>query len=547
MSQLDAPVVFRGEAARRSEPSAASHPYLEEVRSGRVTFPAAMRRLALGVQSKDLQLTLFKVGIELFRDAPSSGTAEALLHGLTNRFTKGPQGFNAEADALRLLLALDDSDRFPASSWSIEMLTSFTGVASAAHKGNLDLLVDVLVRASGHMSPSGHSSYSWSAIRQNGVRFSEAQREQGLDRLLQANPRIALVLPPVWDRAYLGPYLTAERFHAARARLDNDSDVGRLLALASLNWLSPEEARSQIESGPIPAPRLEEFTRATQDDGIRMVARVLQLGKQWHLHGRDLPALPHFSEIATDPEVLRLAASVDLSQGVKPAECMSRLFGLRCVADAQGSKKAAQSILHGALARYSKVLSSMGDRDARATHAWHFLEVAVRVLGDKGDRPDLGEQFKVTADIDFVVSLLRRHDFKDYFTTPSSDGMSSHTRQHARYSLLKGCRLRGASEPVTAKFMAALVENGTIDLSSLPKKELTVDIVGPAVKRDPQRLAELTKLEDFTRMARLLGVPVQLPVAVQEATKVAQSMQDAMAAADPLAVETAPRRRRTPR
>jgi hypothetical protein len=95
--------------------------------------------------------------------------------------------------------------------------------------------------------------------------------------------------------------------------------------------------------------------------------------------------------------------------------------------------------------------------------------------------------------------------------------------------------------------MAALVENGTIDLISLPKKELTVDIVGPAVKRDPQRLAELTKLEDFTRMARLLGVPVQLPVAVQEATKVAQSMQDAMAAADPLAVETAPRRRRTPR
>ncbi|MEJ6002591.1 hypothetical protein [Paucibacter soli] len=57
----------------------------------------------------------------------------------------------------------------------------------------------------------------------------------------------------------------------------------------------------------------------------------------------------------------------------------------------------------------------------------------------------------------------------------------------------------------------AFVEAGVIELSRLPKKDLTMANLGPILLRSPKRLAEVTDLESFKRLARQARIPVRIP------------------------------------
>lgn len=62
----------------------------------------------------------------------------------------------------------------------------------------------------------------------------------------------------------------------------------------------------------------------------------------------------------------------------------------------------------------------------------------------------------------------------------------------------------------------ALITCGFINLGTLRKRDLVAVNVGEAIRRHPERLAEISDLESFTRLARQLEVPVELPPEAQE-------------------------------
>lgn len=102
-------------------------------------------------------------------------------------------------------------------------------------------------------------------------------------------------------------------------------------------------------------------------------------------------------------------------------------------------------------------------------------------------------------------------------------------------------------------FRAAFIDAGIISIDGVRPADQRKDIIGPALARNPGRLAEVDDIERFVELARRFQIPIELPADVNDAFRMQASMRAVMvappSAADPLAhvapanPESRPRRR----
>ncbi|MFK4705889.1 hypothetical protein ABIC83_002728 [Roseateles asaccharophilus] len=346
-----------------------------------------------------------------------------------------------------------------------------------------------------------------------------------LTKLVDAIPRSMLLLHPTW-RAKPGAKFTLTR-EIANTALDSigaalavpDISVARrsrLLDVADtlkgqcdLDWLSQEDVDRQLQRG-MDWDRMVAFEGATDSQAQWMLRQV---SAQDDLSNADHEAfvakvsrIPNFKDLVTRKEIIEcLFQPFTMTRHSAPPAhgSLSRFWPphrlLRLVADLQPTASEGTALLNRAIDDMAAWVSDNG-RYLGCNFAATCADLSQRM-----DILDPKASWKRSASAKHVLSVVREMDWErvGILHQPEAD------------LAVRGIERVVASNPASLEAVravrVALIEAGAIHLSYLQKKDLTVKLVGPALRKEPGRLAEITDLAIFERLARIMNIPVRIP------------------------------------
>lgn len=311
------------------------------------------------------------------------------------------------------------------------------------------------------------------------------------------------------------------------------------LAKCDLTWLTPEMALKQIwANAPSPA-RYARLQNAT-DEQFR--AMLIRMGSPFRqdvelLSPGDVRRLPRFHERAAEkPQLFNEYLMHGLGLLTLPGGAFQRaLVNTRVIADAivrgrfRRSSAGADSAMVRANRQGVEYLNKVVDllfaaHEKAEPHmkretARRVVEGVLALSGaatpwytNNGDchvaKADLGHVCRRLTE----SSMLR--DLEDVVYTESDrvtdtvvdslrDDMDSFVRK-----MMEECVM---GKEVADTLWSTLVFNGAISLSGVRKCDLTVEKVGPMLRAQPERLAEVKHLDLFLKLARQLDIPVTVP------------------------------------
>lgn len=321
----------------------------------------------------------------------------------------------------------------------------------------------------------------------------------------------------------------------------------RFLGSCDLDWLPEELARKAIFFKPEPAA-CERYTTATPET----IASLLTLFAEpdvntfsmvrpstFNVHGAHLAhaisRIPAWPKFASDLDQVRFAFKqnwLTLKDGVRRMEpqvfeCMAQMIGSGYV-DAQLGSDILKVSIHAVLEAPTRAVAA-----AQAQELVDVIKAA-----SKSFRFDLSE---------LQGQLLKLDVMSNPVVCPEGESLLGMTAGAAvDYDLNRFLR-HNADADYSDGVRSAFIDAGIVNIGSLAAADQGREaLVGAALRRRPERLAEIKDLERFIAVAKKFNIPVDLPERVVEAYSLKDSMQQSAkpstpaatpehAAADPLA------------
>lgn len=290
------------------------------------------------------------------------------------------------------------------------------------------------------------------------------------------------------------------------------------LSRCDLGWIAPDERAAHIRKGSIEFDAMQRFDSATAEETALMVERCMHM-----LNCPGAYALPGFSKLCARPDLLKPLFEF-------PTLRSSTFFGpidtLRHIAARHGERSTA--MLNWTMTTLAREFDQAQAGGTANVEVALSFTIAVLDLIDDGR--------STFASIDHLRSTLLELGAKGLFA-----GFDVDTRKLICDEIQRSSRGHHGLPLATAKAaLSAFVEAGAIKLSDLKPSALIAPVVGAALTREPQRLAEITDPELFVKIGKRFNIPVELPpeVARELAMKqvvAADAAASTTAGADPLA------------
>jgi hypothetical protein len=338
------------------------------------------------------------------------------------------------------------------------------------------------------------------------------------------------------------------REFVARAReVASEAQRQALVLRAPLDFLSTAEINEAILGLPGSAPSEGNVRRFAEFPGAHPEHRMA-LAKVFVAHGWDaIKHMPWFDGFARNLGAIRPLFDSDPFSEFVPdragdsaggySRAVARVSVLRAIAETHSSDNAHKLLNAVATAAMTAVKTS--DKVSRFEF---FIGVIGTLAGTQGPR----------ADIKHLQDCIRGADLGAARNLPVSPSLvafakDAQPRLETVFSVMK---------TDSALLLEAMVDSGFVKLNELAVKNLTADIIGPALARNPARIAEITDLKHFVATAKRFKIQVSLPPEAEAALAAEASMKSqmsgmasagAVAAVDPLAGVDAPARKTTRR
>lgn len=306
-----------------------------------------------------------------------------------------------------------------------------------------------------------------------------------------------------------------------------------LLNRCDLADVPKQDLQGQIEATHV-SDRLLHYAGATVEETAAMVKRLIQLG-----HGGYATKLPAFMDVCKSPELIRPMFEQD---AMTPGLVHSRIRAWRAMAAPHGAQRAA-AMLNCALSASARELLELAQRcDAEAYSGAGPRDMLMQfvlqatMLACPHNMP--------AASLDHLRSTLLA-----LAEQPSIQRLAASSRTN--FDAVVRDQLKHAG-PLTSSersnaIRSAFIESGLSKLSALKEYEFTAPLVGAALARKPERIAEIKDVLLFAKVARKFSIPVELTpelrqyVAMTEAAAKAKAQEkreskaSRLADGDPLA------------
>lgn len=330
----------------------------------------------------------------------------------------------------------------------------------------------------------------------------------------------------------------AQRVLAVMTKAQVDSFVD----CCDYDWLTANQVRYSMQLNPS-SGRSSRFTKATKEYVRELFEFMVS---RPNVRGNDRAVLslldiPAWMELAADVEALRptYQASPFTRNGVVNSLHMSRASTLLAVA---------RTLPAGTACVLLDDMVTAGMRELAAAPADKARDMASALIDlvsfvANRSRPN----------IEFLHKALLEHD---YLSNPNvcPNGMAALGGEYGTKSddeVRRQLKFLELPPEVITAYRAMFIEAGLVSIGSIRPIDQRKDIIGPALARNPERLAEVTDIERFVDLARRFSIPVELPDTVRPELRAQVAMEsvmpraaDPLAATDPLARSAQPARRR---
>jgi hypothetical protein len=308
------------------------------------------------------------------------------------------------------------------------------------------------------------------------------------------------------DGARPHPIPLTEAFFQRILPLKAGPERATLLNMADMDWLTRDQQDHEIDAADMADERVAGFAGAAPYQVSNLIRRAMR-GENAY----SVLSVPNLAVGASHAIAQGLFSQPPMDATDADVNLNHRLTVLKQVASAYPKPVSTGLMNQVAHAAARQLVDARVPDDVRVRLEQGVVPLVV-MLAARGD-------CLAAASSDEICKMLASLDLQS-LSRSTPRGQAYHTDNSLRIALSR----EGASRSDSTRIRSAVLASGLVGLEGIRASDLREAIIGEALKRRPERLAEITDLDTFLDVARRLRIPVELPDTVKESIRMAASM-----------------------